>query len=51
MRYALMGVIGGFFFAFAAPAAALRDNEDWQVWKHGKAGNVFYHLLKSTHAT
>lgn len=24
---------------------------DWQVIKHGKAGNVFYHLLKSQHGT
>lgn len=27
---------------------AVRDGEGWQVWKHGKAGNVFFHLLKST---
>lgn len=25
---------------------ALNDNADWQVYKQGKAGNVFYHLLK-----
>lgn len=25
---------------------ALTDSADWQVYKHGKAGNVFYHLLK-----
>ena len=25
---------------------ALADDETWQVIKHGKAGNVFYHLLK-----
>jgi 16S rRNA (guanine(966)-N(2))-methyltransferase RsmD len=24
---------------------------DWQVLKQGKAGNVFYHLLKSRHGT
>ena len=24
---------------------------DWQVVKYGKAGNVFYHLLKSRHGT
>ncbi len=24
---------------------------DWQVLKQGKAGNVFYHLLKSQHGT
>ncbi|WP_230347810.1 16S rRNA (guanine(966)-N(2))-methyltransferase RsmD [Methylobacillus methanolivorans] len=24
----------------------LHDDEHWQVIKHGKAGNVFYHLLK-----
>jgi 16S rRNA (guanine966-N2)-methyltransferase len=28
---------------------ALQDDADWQVTKSGKAGNVFYHLLKSTH--
>ena len=27
---------------------ALEDDEFWQVIKHGKAGNVFYHLLKLT---
>ena len=26
---------------------ALTDNADWQVYKSGKAGNVFYHLLKA----
>lgn len=26
---------------------ALTDNVDWQVYKSGKAGNVFYHLLKA----
>ncbi|HEU4707800.1 MAG TPA: 16S rRNA (guanine(966)-N(2))-methyltransferase RsmD [Methylophilaceae bacterium] len=36
---------------YAEAEAALADNDDWQVWKHGKAGNVFYHLLKSAHAT
>ena len=25
----------------------IEDDSDWQVMKHGKAGNVFYHLLKS----
>lgn len=28
---------------------ALIDTPQWQVIKHGKAGNVFYHLLKFTH--
>ena len=28
---------------------ALQSDADWQVTKSGKAGNVFYHLLKSTH--
>jgi 16S rRNA (guanine966-N2)-methyltransferase len=28
---------------------ALQSDADWQVIKAGKAGNVFYHLLKSTH--
>lgn len=36
---------------YAEAETALDDNDDWHVWKHGKAGNVFYHLLKSTHAT
>lgn len=26
---------------------ALKDSADWQVFKAGKAGNVFYHLLKA----
>ncbi len=26
---------------------AYADNSDWQVLKQGKAGNVFYHLLKA----
>ena len=28
---------------------ALSDGDDWQVLKQRKAGNVFYHLLKSAH--
>ncbi len=28
---------------------ALLDTPQWQVIKHGKAGNVFYHLLKFPH--
>lgn len=28
----------------------LEDEAGWQVSKHGKAGNVFFHLLKSPHA-
>jgi 16S rRNA (guanine966-N2)-methyltransferase len=28
---------------------ALQSDTDWQVIKSGKAGNVFYHLLKSQH--
>ncbi len=27
---------------------ALEDSADWQVYKAGKAGNVFYHLLKAS---
>jgi 16S rRNA (guanine(966)-N(2))-methyltransferase RsmD len=30
---------------------AIQDNELWQVVKQGKAGNVFFHLLKLTDAT
>lgn len=26
------------------------DDRQWQVVRHGKAGNVFFHLLKSSHA-
>lgn len=26
---------------------AIEDDGDWQVLKHGKAGNVFYHLIKA----
>ncbi len=28
---------------------ALADTLQWQIVKHGKAGNVFYHLLKFSH--
>lgn len=28
---------------------ALADTPQWQIVKHGKAGNVFYHLLKFSH--
>lgn len=35
---------------YAEAEAPLEDDSDWQVWKRGKAGNVFYHLLKSAHA-
>jgi len=34
---------------YAEAEFAIEDHEDWQVVKHGKAGNVFYHLLKSDH--
>ena len=36
---------GGLLYAEAE--FALADNEHWQVHKQGKAGNVFFHLLKS----
>jgi 16S rRNA (guanine966-N2)-methyltransferase len=31
---------------YAESEALLEDGPDWQVYKHGKAGNVHYHLLK-----
>lgn len=34
---------------YAEAEFALADTPQWQVVKHGKAGNVFYHLLKSSH--
>jgi len=34
---------------YAEAEFAMQDDDDWQVVKHGKAGNVFYHLLKSRH--
>lgn len=34
---------------YAEAEKALQDGEGWQVVKHGKAGNVHYHLLKSAH--
>lgn len=36
---------GGLLYAEAE--FALADSEHWQVHKQGKAGNVFFHLLKS----
>lgn len=35
---------------YAEAESPLEDDGDWQIWKRGKAGNVFYHLLKSAHA-
>lgn len=34
---------------YAESEHLLADSGDWQVFKHGKAGNVHYHLLKSAH--
>jgi 16S rRNA (guanine966-N2)-methyltransferase len=31
---------------YAEAESPLQDSADWQVYKHGKAGNVHYHLLK-----
>jgi 16S rRNA (guanine(966)-N(2))-methyltransferase RsmD len=36
---------------YAESEKRLADNDDWLVIKHGKAGNVHYHLLKSAHGT
>lgn len=38
---------GGLVYAEAE--YALQDTEDWRVAKSGKAGNVYYHLLKFAH--
>ena len=35
---------------YAEAEFAIADSDDWQVHKQGKAGNVFFHLLKSRHA-
>ena len=35
---------------YAEAEFSLEDEVAWHVWKHGKAGNVFFHLLKSAHA-
>lgn len=35
--------------AYVEAEFALADTHGWQVVKHGKAGNVFYHLLKFSH--
>jgi 16S rRNA (guanine(966)-N(2))-methyltransferase RsmD len=40
---------GGLVYAEAE--YALADTDELEVVKHGKAGNVFYHLLKSRHGT
>ncbi|HSR02420.1 MAG TPA: 16S rRNA (guanine(966)-N(2))-methyltransferase RsmD [Methylophilaceae bacterium] len=31
---------------YAEAEYSLQSNEQWEVFKHGKAGNVYYHLLK-----
>ncbi len=36
---------------YAESERLLTDGDGWQVIKHGKAGNVHYHLLKSAHGT
>lgn len=36
-------------FIYAESEHLLADAGDWKVFKHGKAGNVHYHLLKSAH--
>ena len=36
--------------AYVESEKPLTDQGGWQVIKHGKAGNVFYHLLKFAHA-
>lgn len=36
---------------YAESEKSLAGLADWQVIKHGKAGNVYYHLLKSGHGT
>lgn len=36
---------------YAESEKLLIDDADWQVIKHGKAGNVHYHLLKLAHGT
>jgi 16S rRNA (guanine966-N2)-methyltransferase len=35
---------------YAEAEFAITGNDYWQVHKQGKAGNVFFHLLKSPHA-
>lgn len=34
---------------YAEAEYEMESSEEWQVLKQGKAGNVFYHLLKSSH--
>lgn len=34
---------------YAEAEYAIQTTSDWQVLKNGKAGNVYYHLLKSNH--
>jgi 16S rRNA (guanine(966)-N(2))-methyltransferase RsmD len=36
---------------YAEAESRLVDRDGWQVIKYGKAGNVHYHLLKSTHGS
>jgi 16S rRNA (guanine966-N2)-methyltransferase len=36
-------------FVYVEAEYELQSDTDWQVVKQGKAGNVFYHLLKSLH--
>lgn len=38
---------GGMVYAEAE--FALADSDDWHIHKQGRAGNVFFHLLKSAH--
>lgn len=34
---------------YAEAEHEMQSDDDWQVFKAGKAGNVYYHLLKSNH--
>lgn len=38
-------------FVYVEAEYALASDTDWLVIKNGKAGNVYYHLLKSAHDT
>ena len=44
---ALMPHLSPNAYVYAEAEYSIQANDVWQVHKHGKAGNVYYHLLKS----
>jgi 16S rRNA (guanine966-N2)-methyltransferase len=44
----IKGVLAEGGLIYVEAEYAITDSDEWQVVKNGKAGNVFYHLVKPT---